>query len=307
LPQLFAQAQRQPGASGTPAGSPDRPPSRERESDELPRLDGPAGPQGTEQGAYRRQLWLIPAPANATMMRTFVFRPPGEGPFPLVVLNHGSWEWKERRAKFGDPTFALATEWFIERGYAVAIPQRPGHGKTGGPYLEAQNGCANADFFKAGLGTADSIMAAITYLRTQPFVRGDDIIVLGQSAGGWGAIALASRNPPGVKAIINVAGGRGGRSYDKPNNNCAPERLADAAGRFGRTARIPTLWLYTRNDTFFAPELSRRMSDEYRNAGGVIEFHLLPAFGEEGHELLFQPAGMKIWAPVIENFLANVK
>ncbi len=268
---------------------------------------GLPGPQGGEEGPTRRQLWLIPGSDKRILMRTIVHRPNGDGPFPLVVINHGSTQDSARRANYADPGFGIAAKWFVDRGYAVALPQRPGHGETGGPYLEEQDGCDNADFHRAGLATADSIDAAISYLRSQPFVRGEGIVVVGQSAGGWGALALASRNPSAVKAIINIAGGRGGRSYDRAHNNCAPQRLAQAAERYGRTARLPTLWIYTENDTYFGPALSRRMSDAYRGAGGTIEFHLLEPFGEEGHNLLLARDGVKVWGPIVERFLAGVR
>ena len=159
-------------------------------------------------------------------MHTIVFRPEGPGPFPLVVINHGSVQDQDQRAKMR-PLFLAASEFFVQRGYAVAVPSRPGHGETGGPYLESNRGCANADYRASGNATADSIQAAIAYLVAQPFVKKTDVTVVGQSAGGWGALALASRNPRNVKAVINFAGGRGGHINDRPNNNCAPERLVE--------------------------------------------------------------------------------
>jgi dienelactone hydrolase len=298
-----AQAQHEPpqsesrGSRGTPGR--DAVPPRDAQ--------GRPGPQGAEEGPSRRQLWLIPGPDKRTLMRTIVHRPSGEGPFPLVVINHGSTQVSARRASYADPEFGVAVRWFVDRGYAVALPQRPGHGETGGPYLEEQDGCDNADFHRAGLATADSIETAISYLRSQPFVRGDGIVIVGQSAGGWGALALASRNPRGVKAIINIAGGRGGRSYDKANNNCAPQRLTQAAERYGRSARLPTLWIYTENDSYFGPTLARQMSDAYRKAGGIIEFHLLEPFGGEGHTLFLTRSGEKVWGPIVEKFLASLR
>lgn len=299
-----AQAQREPaqsestGVRGTLG--------RDAVSPRDARAPGTPGPQGVEEGPSRRQLWLVPAPRNVTLMRTHVFRPQGEGPFPLVVINHGSWEDASRRVDLKDPSFGPATEWFVARGYAVAIPQRPGHGQTGGPYLETQGSCDNADYYRAGLGAADSIEAAVSYLATQAFVRGG-IVVIGFSAGGLGSIALASRNPHAIKAIVNFAGGRGGHSYDRPNNNCVPRRLADAAGRYGRTARIPSLWVYSENDTFFGPAVSRPMADAYRKAGGAIDFRLLQPFADEGHNLFLARDGVKIWGPVVEEFLAKLK
>jgi dienelactone hydrolase len=264
-----------------------------------------AGPQGPETGAARRQLWLIPIQGERLLMRATVLRPPGDGPFPLVVINHGSVESADMRAKFPMPDYPLISRWFLDRGYAVALPQRGGHGETGGPYFEDQGFCEDPDFRQAGLRTADSIAAAIDYLTVQPFVRHAGVIVVGQSAGGWGAIALASRNPPAVKAVINFAGGRGGRSNNTPNNTCSPGALIEAAGAFGKSERIPTLWLYSESDDYFGPDLSQRMYRAFRNAGGNGEFHLLPPFGAQGHRLISSDDAFALWAPILEGFLAE--
>jgi dienelactone hydrolase len=264
-------------------------------------------PQGPEETPNRRQLWLIPSSERGVEMRALVFRPPGEGPFPLVVINHGTVQSAARRIDLRAPAFTAAAEWFVGRGYAVVVPQRLGHGETGGPYLESHGACADPDYRQAGLGGARSIEAVVAHMTAQPFVRKTGVILLGQSAGSWGALAMASRNPPTVRAVINFAGGRGGRAQDRPNNNCAAERLIATAGIFGKTARIPTLWIYTENDSYFAPAISKRMADAYRAAGGRVEFHLLPAFGGDGHWLLVASEGIPIWGPIVEKFLAGLK
>lgn len=265
-----------------------------------------AGPQGPE-GEYRRQLWLLPSPERNVLMRSTVFRPPGAGPFPLVVINHGSSQRLEQRASLSVPAFETMAQWFAARGHAVVVPQRPGHGETGGSYLEDQRGCDEADYHGSGLRTADSIAAAIDYMTGQPFVRRTGVVVVGFSAGGWGALALASRNPRGVAAVINFAGGRGGRVNGQAGNNCAPDRLVEAARAFGSTARIPSLWLYAENDSFFPPALSKRMADAYRSAGGRVDYQLVPPFGEEGHRLMAEPLGVTVWGPIVERFLSGVR
>jgi hypothetical protein len=91
-----------------------------------------AGPQGPEIGPARRQLWLIPLPGERLLMHTFVLRPPGNGPFPLAVINHGSTQNSELRAHFNLSGYHKLAYWFLARGFAVALPIRPGHGATGG-------------------------------------------------------------------------------------------------------------------------------------------------------------------------------
>jgi dienelactone hydrolase len=276
-------------------------------SSESARTQKSSGPQGPEEGVIRRQSWLIPAQDLSTMMWTTVFRPPGAGPFPLAVINHGSTQNELRRAGYAAPQYTVLTEWLVAHGYAVAVPQRPGHGKTGGTYYEDQGGCANADFRKAGLNTAASITAAIGFMIRQPFIRKNGAVAIGQSAGGWGALALASQNYPPVKAVIAFAPGRGGRIDGVTGRNCAPDRLAAAARQFGEKTRIPSLWIYAENDSFFPPEQSKRLVEGFRMAGGRADFHLLPPVGNDGHELIHSREGAALWAPLLEKFLNNAR
>ncbi len=264
---------------------------------------GPAGPEGAP---FRKQLWLIPSSDPSQLMRATLYRPQGPGPFPLVVVSHGTAESAALRKLFTIPTFEALSSWFVRRGYAVVAPQRPGHGATAGPYVETNVDCEHAQYRLAGLATAASIRATIDFLKTQTFVSRAPVILIGHSAGAWGSLAFAYRSG-GVKAVINFAGGRGGRSYNQPNRNCAPDRLVAAAAEFGRRVRVPTLWIYTENDTFFGPALSRQMAEAFRAAGGSVEYHLLPPFGEEGHFLVQIDAGVPLWGPIVARFLARLK
>jgi dienelactone hydrolase len=265
------------------------------------------GAQGQEQGPWREQAWLIPSSVPGLMMHATLLRPPGRGPFPLMVMNHGSTQSAEQRGAFSLPAYRRVSRWFVDHGYAVVLPQRPGHGETGGPYLEDQKSCGNPDFLAAGRGAAVSIAATIAYMTEESFIRRNGVVVVGQSAGGWGALALASQNPSGVRAVINFAGGRGGRSYDRPNSNCEPDRLIDTARTFGSTARLPTLWLYSENDTYFGPALSRKLAEAFRTAGGRIEYHLLPPVGTDGHQMVSADAGEPLWGPVLTKFLDGLR
>jgi dienelactone hydrolase len=239
-------------------------------------------------------------------MRATVYRPPGQGPFPLVVVSHGSAEDPELRARFERPTFPAVASWFVKRGHMVVAPQRPGHGETGGTYLEANGDCRFPDYRAAAFATATSIEAAILFMMTWPFAQKSAVVLVGHSAGAWGSLALAVQRPGIAKAVINFSGGRGGRSANMANQNCAPDKLVDVTEQLGRGIRIPTLWLYPRNDTFFGPDLSQRMADKFRAAGGRADFHLLPPFGEDGHFFIHSPDAVRIWAPIVDKFLARI-
>jgi pimeloyl-ACP methyl ester carboxylesterase len=71
------------------------------------------------------------------------------------VINHGSVQSEDVRAKMR-PLYPAASEFFVQHGYTVVVPTRPGHGETGGPYLETNNstgGCANSDYRASGVVT----------------------------------------------------------------------------------------------------------------------------------------------------------
>ena len=265
-----------------------------------------AGPQGPAIGTMHRQEWLIPMSDQDLMMRATVFRPAGPGPFPLAVVSHGSHQSSVRRAKMPMPEYPVLSQWLVDRGYAVVLPQRFGHGQTGGPYLEDEGRCENPDYRAAGEAAANAIQAAINSLTVAPFVRATDVLAIGHSAGGWGALALAARGQT-LTAVINIAGGRGGRMDNKPNTICASDRLVATAAAFGRRSRVPTLWLYAENDSYFPPAVSKRMFEAYRGAGGVAEYRLLPPFGREGHNFIEAEDARALWGPAIEGFLGGLQ
>ena len=110
---------------------------------------------------------------------------------------------------------------------------------------------------RSGRATAEQVSLALDYLRKQDFVRSDAAVVLGHSAGAWGALALANADPKAISAILAFAPGRGGHANDEANRICAPHTLLAAAAEFGRAARVPVTWLVADNDSYFAPAFSR--------------------------------------------------
>ena len=261
------------------------------------------GAQGAEAEPARMQQWLVPSPDPETAAHALLFRPSGDGPFPLALIAHASTQNVLRRAQMPQPEYRALAAWLVARGFAVLVPERPGHGATGGKYLEDQGGCDEADYSRSGYATADSIKAALGYLREQPFVRQDGTVIVGHSAGAWGALALAGENPKGVSAIIAFAPGRGGHANDLPNQVCAPHTLLQSAAEFGEDTQVPVIWLVAANDSYFSPDLSRQLADAFRTGGGRVDFRVLPASGSEGHWLAETEAGVKIAGPELDTAL----
>ena len=158
-----------------------------------PAAAAPYGPQGVEGEPNREQRWLLPTPEGDRAAHAVLFRPPGAGPFRLAVIAHATTQNVLRRAQMPQPEYRALAAFLVERGFAVLVPERLGHGATAGAYLEDQGGCDEADYARSGRATADQIRLAMEYLRGQPSIRPDAAIVIGHSAGGWGALALAAQ------------------------------------------------------------------------------------------------------------------
>ena len=264
---------------------------------------GKFGPQGAEGEPNREQQWLVPSPDPDTASHAVLFRPPGDGPFRLAVIAHASTQIGLLRSQSPQPEYRALAAWLVARGFAVLVPERPGHGATGGKYLEDQRGRDEADYSHAGRATAEEIMTALNYLRGQAFIRQDGAVVVGHSAGGWGALALAGEDPAAVSAIVLFAPGRGGHANDFPNRVCAPHTLIASAGEFGHGAHVPVSWLVAANDSYFSPEFSRKLADAFRLGGGKVDFRVLAAAGSEGHWLPETEAGVKIAGPGLDRAL----
>src|SRR3954470_4955451 len=160
------------------------------------------GAQGAEGEPHRLQQWLVPSPDLAAAAHAVLFRPPGEGPFPLAVIAHASTQNVMRRAQMPQPEYRALAAWLVARGFAVLVPERPGHGATGGKYLEDQGGCDEADYISSGRATAHALASAASFMRKQSFIKPNGMVIVGHSAGGWGALAMAKEDPKDVAAII---------------------------------------------------------------------------------------------------------
>jgi dienelactone hydrolase len=261
---------------------------------------GAFGPEGQRM---REQLWLVPSGDPTVALRATVFRPPGaKGERrPLVVINHGTSE--ATRLSVSMPVYYWLSRWFVDRGYAVVLPQRRGHGATGGPLVESVGDCAHPDHFRSGMIAAEDVAATIDYMARQPFVDPSRVLVVGISTGGWASLAVAARRPEIVTGVINFAGGRGGHAYGKKNAVCGATELVKAAHDYARTAHAPTLWFYSKNDSYFGPGLAAKMAAAWKVGGGSAEYNALPAYGEDGHQIADDRAGWDLWGTALTHFL----
>jgi dienelactone hydrolase len=247
--------------------------------------------------ALNEQVVMVPAMSGGhpVELETTIFKPPGNGPFPLIVMNHGK--------ALGNPRsqnrdrFLVVSREFVRRGYAVVIPMRTGFSKSTGEYLD--RGC---DMTAHGYSQAEDLIGTLQYLRTQPWADADHVLVAGQSYGGLTALAFGTQHFPGVKGLINFAGG-----LKMHGGSCRwQDSLEQAFAAYGAKTSLPSLWFYGENDQHFGPELATRLHHAYQKAGGSAKLVAYGPFKKDAHGMSASRDGVKIWWPETEKFLKDI-
>ncbi|WP_052833245.1 CocE/NonD family hydrolase [Bradyrhizobium sp. LTSP885] len=237
-------------------------------------------------------------PATARL-DAIVLRPDDGQPHPLGLLNHGSPRSASDRPSMSPYGMrAQATE-FARRGWVAVAFLRRGYGASQGGWAETYGPCAHPDYAKAGRAGASDIAAAAQFMLSQPYVSKGKWISVGRSAGAFATVALASTMPSGLAAVIVFAPGRGSSG---PDTVCGEDELVDAFAQYGKSERVPLLWVSADNDHFFGPQLVTRLSGAFAKAGGNLTLVKTPPFGSDGH-MLFGADGVAIWAPIVDRFL----
>ncbi|NML16057.1 dienelactone hydrolase family protein [Azohydromonas caseinilytica] len=245
------------------------------------------------EASMNERVLMVPVDAQRNIrLQVTVLQPDGPGPFPLAVVNHGA-SGKQPPARMERHRHTFAAYYFLSRGYAVALPMLRGYAGSEGRLHPA--GC---NYESVALGNAADIQAVIDFMARDPTVDARRTVMAGQSFGGWNTLAFGSLGDPRVKALVSFAGGMNASSC--PNS---PAVLPRGAGRFGATTRVPSIWFYGENDSFFGPPLAQVMHERYTAAGGRAELVAFGPFMKDAHELLAFPQGLPIWAPRLDAFL----
>lgn len=238
--------------------------------------------------------------AESVELEAMVVRPDDRLPHPLVVLNHGS-----PRSADDRPTMTPYGLWaqavaFARRGWVAVAFLRRGYGRSGGEWAETYGSCSNPDYATAGRAGASDIAAVAKFMMAEPYVGKDKWISVGHSAGAFATVALTADPPPGLAAAISFAPGRGSSG---PDTVCGEKQLVAAFADYGRTSRLPLLWVSAANDHFFGPRLVPRLTGAFSAAGGNLTYIKAPPFGSDGHQLFSAANGVPVWSPIVDRFL----
>ncbi|MCM2329604.1 MAG: prolyl oligopeptidase family serine peptidase, partial [Lysobacter sp.] len=217
----------------------------------------------------REAVHSVPVASAGERIVVTSFRPRGEGPFPWVVLSHGTATTREANRALGRYRPLNPVREWVSRGYAVLVPVRRGYGATGGSRLADSYGkCADPDFRRAGDAAADDLLATADWARAQRDLDPRRWLLAGQSAGGFASIHAASRRPEGLVAVLAFSAGRGGNPETRPGEPCGSDRLAALLADIAPRIAVPVLWFYAENDQFIGPRVQKLWFEAFRSAGG---------------------------------------
>ena len=233
-----------------------------------------------------------------------VYRPPIEGRFPLMILNHGRASAAER-SKQPRQRYAQEVKYFISKGFVVIVPTRIGYGETYGTLdPEDANACRLPTLAVKDEALYRQIMATYEFAKTQDYIDTTQWVVAGQSLGGYTTVTIAKRAPPGLVGAINFSGGFGGSPEERRANPCGAHSWEQSLTTTPSARAVPTLWVYWLDDWFWGNVIPQRWFNAFIKGGGVGELVQLPALTGNSHYGFSR--NRSAWAPLVDQFMAKL-
>jgi dienelactone hydrolase len=221
------------------------------------------------------------------------------GRLPIALVTHGKPGPRDDLATIHATSYRGIARDLARRGWLAVVVVRRGYGFSEGSLPQFGDCKTGYDLARMFRTEALDLAAVLTVVSNRPDADATRAIAIGVSAGGAAALALAASAPANLKAVVNVSGGL-------RNETCPYEgRLVETMAGFGRTTKIPTLWLYARNDRLFGPELVEKMRAAFTSAGGDARLSMLDPLGDDGHALFNVTEGKTRWYAVLDAFLRD--
>ena len=227
-----------------------------------------------------------------------VKRADAAGRLPIALITHG--KAADMGAMLDDhaTSFAGPARDLARRGWLAVVVIRRGFGNSDGP-TPVRMTCATTSFVPTFEAAADDLEATLDLVSQRQDADPTRIIALGVSAGGASVVALGARNPKGLVGIINASGGL--RTQACPKEDVLVEMYKE----YGAKSRVPSLWLYAKNDSFFGPDLVERMHDAFLAGGADVKLVMFEPIGTDGHQLFMSVAGRTQWLMQMDGFLRS--
>ena len=212
----------------------------------------------------------ITFPSANRELHGFLWKPEGPGPFPAILWNHGS-----EKLPGSQP---LLAKFYTDHSYVFFVPHRRGQGRSPGEYIQELVAQAPPSerarrMVELQQAEVEDVIAALNYLKSQPFVDPARIAISGCSYGGIQTL-LAGERDLGVKALIPFA--PGAMSWDQ--NPPLQDRLERAVD----LAKAPVFLLQAENDYNLAP--AKVLTKEANKKKKDFQSKIYPPFGNSHHD-----------------------
>ncbi len=226
---------------------------------EVVRFESAAQPLGDLQQKQARERGEEPKPIPGDMIRGYLAKPEGNGPFPAVVHLHGCGGLGP--AFKADPANDRWVSQLVEWGYVVLVVDSF---STRG----VREACTPASFFafsKSPVLTRElDAFGALGFLSRLAYVVGSRVAMLGFSMGGWTTLGAASArsfdlfvNPDGLKFKAAVA-------------------FYPVCSVIDGIMDIPTLLLIGASDDWTPAKDCERMMERRAGAGAPVDLVIYP-------------------------------
>jgi carboxymethylenebutenolidase len=240
-------------------------------------------------------------------LRALLWCPQGRGPFPAVLLNHGSGRTQEEVERLGpyEGQADILGPLFARHGYVFLYLFRRGVG------LSANQGASAVDLMNNELAAhgrearnalqlkllensemSDAI-SGLAFLRALPEVDARDVAVIGHSFGGSLTLLLAEREP-NLRAVVVFSAA--GYSWDG-----SPELRARLLAAVTHIT-APVFFIHAAND--YSVAAGKALDAQLQELGKPHRLKIYPPIGQtadDGHSLLY--LGVGLWEPDVFAFL----
>ncbi len=225
----------------------------------------------------------------------YLYLPPGEGPFPCMVTNHGSSIHQGTTDVCRPGTAAVLMSW----GLASFLPHRRGYGNSPGrPWREDVSADYGTEAYDAQLAKrlddeSNDVVAALEMLEERTEIDARHIGVMGSSFGGTVTL-LAAAKCERFRCAVEFAGAA--MNWEKTPG--LRKTMFDAAHKLTR----PIYFMQAANDYSAAP--TAELAAALEGTDKVFKSRIYPGFGltkDEGHFLYGQ--GAALWSKEVREFL----
>ncbi len=261
----------------------------------------------TAWGQTSREPESVFIRSGPATLHAMLWRPQGRGPFPAILLNHGSGRTPDDLKRLGpyEHNAEKLGPAFVRHGYVFLYLFRRGVGPSTDQGVNAVD-LMNSEFAAHGQQARNALQlqllegremgdarAALKFLRALPYVNAGDVAAVGHSFGGSLTVLLAEREPS-LRAIVIFSGA--GYSFDR-----SPELRSRLTTAIDNVA-APVFFVHADNDYSLS---SGKVLDARREAiGKAHRLKIYPPIGntvDEGHDFLH--LGVNIWEPDVFAFL----